>query len=329
MNRWRWGVCWLWLSCTFDAQSVACQSAFINPLTDICWNCILPITLGSVPLTPSRYPDTPNPTLPLSFCGRPPLLVLPSLNIGYWSPSTLVDVTRVPWCMVSMGLHLPGPQQQQIGGGWRTPADGQSGGFYHAHWYKYPLLYWLQLLTSVACHSSVAFDLAYMTELDPLWDDDQLAMALNPEALLFGQPAAQLACAAEATKTATNQALPMDNLFWCLGSQGSVYPLTGHLGYRDTPLQAATLIMERLNYKMHRQGLVLESSGKAGAICRDHVALMLPKSRYRYQLSRMLPEASRCHPYTTTTSLWEQGHASPQRGDDYGFVQFQKRNCAY
>ncbi|MFA0612544.1 TraU family protein, partial [Vibrio sp. 10N.222.49.B4] len=86
-------------------------------------------------------------------------------------------------------------------------------------------------------------------------------------ALLFGNLVAQLACVPEALLTSTNAALPIDALFWCLGSQGSAYPLTGTTNYRDTPIQAATLLMEKLNYKLHRQGIIWETRGEDGAIC--------------------------------------------------------------
>ncbi|BDU41069.1 conjugal transfer protein TraU (plasmid) [Vibrio nigripulchritudo] len=252
------------------------------------------------------------------------------LNIGYWEPYALTDVTRVPYCMVNMGMGLSGANAQRIGG--RTTSrdhTSSDGGFYHAHWYRYPIIYWLQLMQSAACMETAAFDVAYLTELDPLWNDDELAFILNPEAIIFGSPTAQLACLSEAVKTTTGHALPIDSLFWCLGSQGSAYPLTGNTNYRDSPIQAATLMMERLNYKLHRQGLVWETRGEDGAVCYQHAAPILPKSRYRYQMSAPIPDASQCHPYTTTTSRWEMGHNNPTTGDNFGFVQWRKRNCVF
>ncbi|BCL73852.1 hypothetical protein TUMSATVNIG1_58370 (plasmid) [Vibrio nigripulchritudo] len=229
-----------------------------------------------------------------------------------------------------MGMGLSGANAQRIGG--RTTSrdhTSSDGGFYHAHWYRYPIIYWLQLMQSTACMETAAFDVAYLTELDPLWNDDELAFILNPEAIVFGSPTAQLACLSEAVKTTTGHALPIDSLFWCLGSQGSAYPLTGNTNYRDSPIQAATLMMERLNYKLHRQGLVWETRGEDGAVCYQHAAPILPKSRYRYQMSAPIPDASQCHPYTTTTSRWEMGHNNPTTGDNFGFVQWRKRNCVF
>ena len=49
----------------------------------------------------------------------------------------------------------------------------------------YPLIYWLELLMDFVCLEKGAFDVAYMTELDPLWNDDELSFILNPEAGLF------------------------------------------------------------------------------------------------------------------------------------------------
>ncbi|MCR9941922.1 conjugal transfer pilus assembly protein TraU [Vibrio owensii] len=308
-----------------------CSGHFINPISDICWSCMFPMTLGSVPLIPSNYPDTRNPSIPISYCPKPPPIFMQiGLNIGYWEPYALTDVTRVPYCMVNMGMQLGGANMQRIGG--RTTsreATSSDGGFYHAHWYKYPVIYWLQLIQSSACMATDVFDVAYLTEIDPLWDDDELSFILNPEAILFGNPIAQLACVPEAIATTSNSVLPFDALFWCLGSQGSAYPLTGNTNYRDTPIQAGTLIMERLNYKLHRQAIVWETSGEDGAVCYQYPTPILPKSRYRYQMSAPYPDAGWCHPYTTTTSIWEMGHDNPTTGDNFGYVQWRKRNCVF
>ncbi|NRF32012.1 conjugal transfer pilus assembly protein TraU [Vibrio coralliilyticus] len=314
---------------TLSVAGAACSGHFINPLRDVCWRCLLPITLGAVPVYPGSLPDTPNPTLPVSLCpAPPPVMVRLGLNLGYWEPYALTDVTRSPFCMVNLGIRLSGAHAQRIGGRSTSRDDDSSdGGFYHAHWYRYPLIEWLKLLESAACMETRPFDIGYFSELDPLWHDDALAFALHPEAIVFGSPAAQLACASEAIATSTRRQLPWDHLFWCLGSQGSAYPLTGNTNYRDSPIQAATLIMERLNYKLHRQGIVWDSQGRNGAVCHLKLSPFLPKSRYRYQMSAPIPDAAWCHPYTTPTSLWEMGHDNPSSGDNFGFVQWRKRNC--
>ena len=39
-----------------------------------------------------------------------------------------------------------------------------------------------------------SLDLAYLTEVDPLWADDELTAILNPEAVLFANAPAKAAC---------------------------------------------------------------------------------------------------------------------------------------
>lgn len=313
-----------------NALGAACVTRFVNPITDVCWGCMFPMTIGAVPVVPSAYPDTENPTMPVSYCPKPPpIFVQIGLNIGYWEPYALVDVTRVPYCMVSLGMELSSDISINMGGKSTSREGSNDAGFYQAHWYKYPIIYWLQIMQSAACMATDAFDVAYLTELDPLWEDDELTFILNPEAILFGNPIAQLACVPEAILTTTNMALPIDALFWCLGSQGSAYPMSGTTNYRDTPVTAATLIMERLNYKLHRQGIVWETVGADFAICYQYPTPILPKSRYRYQMSGPIPDAAWCHPYGTTTTIWEAGHDNPITGDNFGFVNWRKRNCVF
>lgn len=317
---------------TASAKSAACTGKFVNPITDICWDCLFPITIGKVPVVPSHYPDTHNPTMPVSFCPKPPPLFMQvGLNIGYWEPDTLVDITRKPYCMVNMGLELAGGNPKDMGGHTTSNVNKTTskGTFYYAHWYKYPLMMWLQLIESVACMATDTFDLAYITELDPFWDDDQLSFTLNPEAILFGNPIAQLACVAESVKTSTGHSLPINALFWCMGSQGGAYPLTGNTTYSDSPIQAATLIAEKFNYKLHREGIVWESHGETGAICHQTPMPVLPKSRYRYQMTNSIAAPLHCYPYGTTTIIWESGHDNPVTGRNFGYVNFKKRNCVF
>ena len=42
-----------------DAALAKCNARFLNPLTEVCFDCIFPISVGSISLFGSR-PDTPN-----------------------------------------------------------------------------------------------------------------------------------------------------------------------------------------------------------------------------------------------------------------------------
>ena len=198
------------------------------------------MTFGSTSIVPGKLPDTSNPGNPI--CMSPmPIGYRIGIAFGYWEPYALVDVTRDPFCMVNLGISIPvGSFGNDIGSQQGNGGQQARGAFFWVHWYKYPLMFWLNILTDVTCMDTGNFDIAYLTELDPTWNDDQLAFILNPEAILVGNQIAQLACAADATKTIAGNSLPIDALFWCLGSQGSAYPLTGNVSQEVSNIQAAT-----------------------------------------------------------------------------------------
>ncbi len=81
------------------------------------------------------------------------------------------------------------------------------------------------------CLEGGDLDIAYLSEIDPTWTDSSLTTILNPEAVIFANPIAQGACAADAIASAFN--MPLDVLFWCAGSQGSMYPFNGWVSSRS------------------------------------------------------------------------------------------------
>lgn len=308
-------------------NATTCHGSFVNPIADVCWSCIFPITIGDKRIVSSEVKDnSENPSdLTCACLTSSPKRI--GLTLGFWEPIHLVDVTRTPFCLVNLGgLEL------NIGdygmGSQRTFNDNENGSFYYVHWYRYPLLYWLNLILDAVCLESGDLDIAYLTELDPTWHDDDLAFILNPEAILFANPIAQAACAADSVASSLHG--PLDKLFWCAGSQGSMYPLAGEVQAHVGGVQASLLLAERMAYKMHREYLSVDSVGKnAPAICSIVRSPFLPKSRYRYQMVNPIPTTGRggCYPLGATTTTWESTHAYPVKGEDFGYLIWRKRNC--
>ena len=80
-------------------QAVAsqCVGRFLNPVTEICWSCIFPITVGKVPLMQStKFKDTENPTSPVCFCNRGKIPMVPGISVGFWEPLRIIEVTNTP-----------------------------------------------------------------------------------------------------------------------------------------------------------------------------------------------------------------------------------------
>lgn len=87
-----------------QAADAACQGRFVNPITDICWRCIFPLSIGSIPVGKGDLPDTSNPGSPIQFCpAPPPIFQRIGMAMGYWEPMAMTDVTRSPGCMVNLG----------------------------------------------------------------------------------------------------------------------------------------------------------------------------------------------------------------------------------
>lgn len=316
----------LLISLTFisiTTNASPCKGHFINPIKDVCWDCLFPLTIGSAKLVKGSYPDTQNPKSIICACGETGIPRV-GISLGYWEPFALVDVTRKPFCMVNLGTEL-NLSQKGLGGiqNWE-----EKGAFYYVHWYKYPVIYWLNLIASLGCMHTEGFDIAFPSELDPTWNDSELAFITNPESVLFSNPIARFACSADATKTLFGTAI--DSLFWCQGAQGSTYPLSGYVAQQTGPISAALLLAERLNFKLHRLSAIRDSIGEDGPkLCETYRSAMMPKSRYRYQLVNTVPESDRCHPYGQSVVPWEAGHINLKDGDNFGFLMWQKRNCCF
>ena len=206
-----------------DASASGCKGKFVNPITDICWDCLFPISIGAIEMPPSTplRPDTANFPSPICICPKAGVPI-PGLAIGMWEPFRMVDVTKRPFCMTSIGGIELNPGLPI--GGQAAPFENESEGRignWHVHWYINPLASILGLFTDAMCQrgNTLGFDLAYMTEFDPLWNNDLLSFIINPEAILFGNIIAQAACAADCIASTVWK--PLDVLFWCAGCQGS------------------------------------------------------------------------------------------------------------
>lgn len=309
-------------------EANTCMGRFVNPITDICWSCLFPISIGPVRVSAGGREDTDdNPRQIPCLCPKPPLPLVPGIPVGFWEPARLVDVTRVPFCMISMGgLKLGGSRHHYGTHGARGEARGQNS-FYHVHWYVYPVIYWLELLVDFMCLEQQSFDVAYLTELDPLWNDDKLSFLINAEAGAFGNLIAQGACAADCA--AASAGFPLEPLFWCGGCQGSLYPFTGNNPAHNGGVQSSLLMVQRMIAKLHRELLLWETSGER-ALCQKKIRPFIKKSQYKTQMTYPRPTSTgpmACNPLGRTETIWGSGREFPYKGEDFGYLIWRKRNC--
>jgi conjugal transfer pilus assembly protein TraU len=310
------------LAHTMSALHAApCTGHVVNPVKDVCWRCLFPLSIGKSQVVGGRLPDTPNAKKPIGVCAS-----RVGLNLGYWEPMALAEVTDTPYCLVNLGGHRLPLGIHRAQGGRQGVGFGEPRAFFEVHWYRYPLIQWLNLITSQGCKQAGDFDIAYLTELDPSWHDSEMSLILNPEAHVFGGVAGAQACAADSISSSVKKK-PLDNLFWCAGAQGSYYPLTGYVNAALSPVQIALLLTERLNFKLHREHMIADSNPEAP--CHEHHISNTPKSRYRYEMVNQVPDGQHCYPSGHTTLGWEAGKIKPNTPSQYGFLVWRKRNCVF
>ena len=284
------------------ASGQSCTGRFVNPISDVCWECLFPISIGPISMgSAAGAPDTPNPGSPICLCGSPIPRI--GLSLGVWEPARLMDVSRKPWCFPNLGgLTIDPGLPAARGKTGSSGGDGATGSVWHAHYYVYPLLSWIGALLDLGCLEGGSLDIAWTSELDPAWLDDELSFLLSPEAALFANLPAQAACAADCA--AASAGLPLDPMFWCAGCQGGMYPLTGNVAAHVGGVQASLLAAQRLVYRLHRAGVAWGTSGSS-ALCGKYPMPVMKKSQYRWQMTQPVP---------ATTLLGALGNAAGAAG---------------
>ena len=199
--------------------------------------------------------------------------------------------------------------------------------FYQVHWYHTPWLYLLEILLDTRCLEQSPWDLAYMTELDPLWDDTLTGFLLNPDVALFANPVAIGACSLDCVAASTH--LPSNDLYWCGGCAGSLFPLTGWVASHITSEQAFSLLIQRFILKMHREGLLWRQWGKDGQ-CAPQLEWTMSKNVYRTQMiwpSRQT-QGTCCQPFGHQTATFSLGGTTPlMSGEDGAYLIWRRRDC--
>ena len=308
------------------AAEAKCNAKFLNPITEICWDCIFPISIGAISLGTGR-PDTRNQAFPLCACWEG-LLPRIGLSIGLWEPARLVDVANEAGCFVNMGFDMDF-QLLANGTSTATSSNGSdTGSARQAHYYYYPLISWLGPVIDGLCLGTTLFDVAYISEIDPLWNNVELNNLLNPEAILFANPIAQAACAAECV-VASSGNLSMDALFWCNGCQGSLYPIAGEVNSHYGGVMASQSVATRLTARMHRL-LLARKTANVPTVCSPRIAPIIPKSQYRMQITRPVAKTSGRYagaPIGSSTQFIDAGREIPFTGESFGWLMWRKRNC--
>ncbi|WP_295457858.1 TraU family protein [uncultured Thiodictyon sp.] len=295
-------------------------------ITDICWACLFPIRIaglslfgGSVPAGASRQPAC--------LCNDGGGFPHPGLTISFWEPARLVELTRAPGCSPTLGgMRLPLGSKRLLGTSGKADYDSGDGGFQNYHWYAFPLLFLLDLFVDSRCNRDgiVDFDILYLSEIDPTWNDDELAFFTNPEAAWLANPVALAACLGDAA--AATAGTPLDALFWCAGTWGNLYPFSGPQGTLGSRARATSLSLTRALAALHRRGLARRTMGD-DAVCKAPIDVVMKKTGYKISMFYPLPETQRAHVIGESPLRWGEWRNIPGPGEDHVYMLWRWLDC--
>jgi len=288
------------------------------------WGSIFPISIAGIEIAGSRdaVMTVPPISSPICVCPMPPPLFFRiGLTISFWEPARYIETVKDAWCIPSLGVGLDSTSGATLDGVNKLDAGNSEFTFAQAHYFIFPVWAMLGLMVDSVCVESEGFDIAYMTELDPLWQNDGLSAIINPEAVLFGNPVAQFACMADSVSAAAGAAL--SPLFWCMGSWGSAYPLTGSTTM-SAYTQANAGIAARMLYKLSRELLVCDTNIN---VCGCMPTPIWVKHNYKMHVSKPVKDYS-AHPIGRSGLMWDWLKNPPTgKGDNYVWMLYRMRGC--
>lgn len=306
---------------TAPAHATCTDNDFINPISDIVWDCIFPISIAGIPLDFGNHPPDQGGTEFYCECPGQGIVGIGFL-VGFWEPARLIETVADSWCFPALGDTIDGGTTGNgyVGGGelWHS---GEYIAFQHFHYYIMPVWAILDLFTDIPCLTDeTTFDLAMVSEVRPDWADDLTAAQLYPETSLMANPYTVLACVADAVSATAQR--PIDALYWCMGGWGNTYPMSGHITAMD-PVAANAGIAGKAMFVQARIGMLPD---RAVNYCATTAMPIWVKSHWRLQESDPVAD-NRCHVIGHPGILWTQHKNPVGRQDNFAWVVFRKVSC--
>jgi conjugal transfer pilus assembly protein TraU len=280
------------------------QGNFTNIFERVAWNEIFPMKIGGATVRGSsgNYDVEDKTTDTICVCD---LGVVEQIGVttSFWEPARMIETVKDPYYSPFFGTELPMSDTEAagfLGGAQSSLVEGDAdSSFSQAHYFIFPVMKMLELMVGMTCGEIAPFDMAYLSELDPTWNDDLLAMMSMPDALLFSNPYAIMACMADTVAASFDY--PLDPMFWCLGYD-TTYPLTGSTTNVNLTASNFTLAGRALFSQARR----LQLHDAALDECMNVPFPILWKSHYKLQLAKPV-KANKAYPLGTMQFLWANG----------------------
>jgi conjugal transfer pilus assembly protein TraU len=312
------------------------NSGQLNPESDVCWDCMFPLSIAGIEVMEGPYEnDVPSmASVPICICpANYPQEETEGIPLSYWEPARYIETVRDPYCMPSMGggmgsgsglsSLLNGNEIYGTGATNSSPADYQANlSTMQAHFFLFPIFQLMDILQDmITCTENGSYDVEFMSETDPLWQDDTLSFIADPEGLLFADYTAQISCMLDGASTAVGYSL--DLLYWCIASSGSLYPITGHLSENDA-------VQAHMGAAARSQFWILRSFADCDPglwYCGCVPTPIWVKHNYRIQLATPIND-NFCNPYGRTSLIWGSEKDPPYISQrNFVWIIFRRHIC--
>ncbi len=251
----------------------------------------------------------------------------PGVVTSFWEPYRLIEFQRVPGCLAALNGARINVNPTNYGTYGTTPTgEPDLVQMAHYHYYSFPLVHLLELFSGKGCNPGgySDFDLMYISELDPTWSNSEIGFFANPEAALFANPAGIAACIPDSLSSVVNK--PLDALFWCAGTWGQIYPLTGNMNERVGTLKGTSLASVRVVTQLHRRGFAWATMGD-DALCDGYIAPFFPKGQYKFTVAYPVADTQRSHKVGALVETWGSGKLIPVAGEDPIYLLWRWLDC--
>lgn len=309
----------------------ACNGAFPNLITDVCYDCVFPMSIMGASLDfgiDAQDYDTGVSSNPICLCVQSLAVGTP---VAFWEPRYMIDTTNKPGCMPLLGgIDINTPYNaDEYGGEVRTNEHVKGmrkAAFMHANEYINPVMAAMGVVVDNPCLDTRSFDVPFLSWADPTWGDDALSLMLTPYAYPFAGVASVAAEMPDAISATVG--FPLETLFWVAGAWGPMYPLDGNVAVANTPEQVSHLMIARLFAKLHAAGSQQTSAGQdALESCGALGVPQLVMDKRQYKTNRTFPFPDNlCTPIGRPLAFQEIDAARPQ-DKDYGYFIFQRKDC--
>lgn len=296
-------------------------------ITDICWGCLFPIRIAGGKMGSGNVPAGATDKVFCS-CDTPSGIPEIGMTLGMWSPARMIELVTTPWCSPALGGMKMGSSLLRLRGTvGQAEYDNGEIAFFNYHYFAYPLYIMLDLFWEDRCNSDgfKDFDLMYLSELDPTWNNDELAFFTNPEVALFANPVAIAACMADAAAATAGN--PIDAMFWCAGTWGLMYPFAGMANpTQGVDPRLTSLFAARATAALHRRGLAHKTVGN-DALCGGNIDPFIPKSQYAMTMFYPVADTDRKHVIGESTFRWGMAHTYPGPGESHVYLLWRWADC--